>query len=41
VRAELLDVAPDKVPPPEQVYDFSVIREVIAELKAANWHPTR
>ena len=41
VRAELLDVAPDKVPLPEQVYDFSVIREVIAELKAANWHPTR
>lgn len=41
VRAELNDVPPDKIPAPEKVYDFSVIREVIAELKAENWQPRR
>lgn len=41
VRAELLNVPQDKVPPPEQVYDFSIIREVIKELEAENWRPTK
>jgi ABC-type nitrate/sulfonate/bicarbonate transport system substrate-binding protein len=41
VRAELLGVTPEKIPPPEQVYDFSIIREVIRELDAAAWRPTK
>ena len=41
VRGELLEMASAKVPPPEKVYDFSIIREVIAELKAKNWRPAR
>jgi NitT/TauT family transport system substrate-binding protein len=41
VRGEILDIAPGKIPEPAKVYDFSVIREVAAELKAANWKPTR
>ena len=38
-RAELLDVPPDKIPPIEKVYDFSMIQEVIAELKQSGWKP--
>jgi NitT/TauT family transport system substrate-binding protein len=41
IRGELLEMAADKVPPPEKVYDFSVIRDVIAELKQKNWEPVR
>ena len=41
VRAELLNVPQDKVPAPEQVYDFSIIREVIKELDAEHWRPTK
>jgi hypothetical protein len=41
VRAELLGVPPDKIPPPEQVYDFSIIREVIKELAAESWRPAK
>jgi NitT/TauT family transport system substrate-binding protein len=41
VRAELLGVPPDKIPPPAQVYDFSIIREVIKELAAESWRPTK
>jgi ABC-type nitrate/sulfonate/bicarbonate transport system substrate-binding protein len=39
VRAELLKVPPDKIPPVEKIYDFSIIQEVIAELKKENWRP--
>ncbi|HXQ51008.1 MAG TPA: ABC transporter substrate-binding protein [Stellaceae bacterium] len=38
-RAELNGIAPDKVPSPERVFDFSVIREVIAEIEASGWKP--
>ena len=41
VRAELLGVPADKIPPPEAVYDFSIIREVIRELNAEAWRPTK
>ena len=41
VRGEILEMAPDKLPAPEKVYDFSVIAEVIAELKTQGWKPTR
>jgi len=39
VRAEILGIAPDKVLPADKVYDFSLMREILAELKAANWRP--
>jgi NitT/TauT family transport system substrate-binding protein len=39
VRGELLNMKPEQVAPPEKVYDFSIIEEVIAELKSANWSP--
>jgi NitT/TauT family transport system substrate-binding protein len=41
VRAELLNMPPDKIPPIDKVYDFSIVKEVIAELKAENWRPAR
>jgi hypothetical protein len=37
VRAELMKLAPDKVMPAEKVYDFTLIREVVRELK--DWRP--
>jgi len=39
VRGELLNMKPDAVAAPEKIYDFSVIEEVIAELKASGWKP--
>jgi NitT/TauT family transport system substrate-binding protein len=41
VRAEIVGLTPDKAPPPEKVYDFSLIREVVAEIKASGWTPKR
>jgi ABC-type nitrate/sulfonate/bicarbonate transport system substrate-binding protein len=41
VRAEIVGLAPDKIPPVEKVYDFAMIRAVIGELAAANWRPVR
>jgi hypothetical protein len=38
-RAELLNVPPDKTPPLAKIYDFSLIQEVIAELKQSGWKP--
>jgi ABC-type nitrate/sulfonate/bicarbonate transport system substrate-binding protein len=40
VRGEVLDMPSDKIPPPQNIYDFSVIQGVIQELKSANWRPT-
>ena len=40
VRAELLNVTPDKIPPVEKAFDFSVVNDVNAELKASGWKPT-
>ena len=41
VRGEILDIPSDKLPAADKVYDFSVITEVIAELNAQGWKPTR
>jgi NitT/TauT family transport system substrate-binding protein len=38
-RAELLGMTPDKVPPLSKIYDFSIIQDVIAELKQSGWKP--
>jgi ABC-type nitrate/sulfonate/bicarbonate transport system substrate-binding protein len=40
VRGEINNIAADKLPPAEKVYDFSLIREILTELAAANWRPT-
>jgi NitT/TauT family transport system substrate-binding protein len=39
IRGELLKMKPDDVLPPEKLYDFSVIREVRAELAKEGWKP--
>ena len=39
VRAEVNGLA--HYPPPEQIYDYSVVREVYRELRAAGWQPAR
>lgn len=41
IRGELLKMDPEKVLKPEQIYDFSVIREVRAELAKEGWKPKR
>jgi ABC-type nitrate/sulfonate/bicarbonate transport system substrate-binding protein len=40
LRAGLLNVPKDKIPPISKVYDFSLVREVNAELDAARWKPS-
>ncbi|HLH21643.1 MAG TPA: ABC transporter substrate-binding protein [Chloroflexota bacterium] len=39
VRAQVNDV--DQVPPVEQMYDYSLIKDVYRELQASGWKPTR
>jgi NitT/TauT family transport system substrate-binding protein len=39
VRAQVNDV--DQVPPVEQMYDYTLIKETYQELQAANWKPSR
>jgi NitT/TauT family transport system substrate-binding protein len=39
LRAEMLGIAPDKVPPPEQVFDYSFVLKAAQELKAEGWKP--
>lgn len=39
VRAEVNGLA--HYPPPEQIYDYSVVREVYRELRGAGWQPAR
>lgn len=41
VRASLLNISTDKLPPTDKVYDFSFVREVNKELAASGWKPTR
>jgi ABC-type nitrate/sulfonate/bicarbonate transport system substrate-binding protein len=40
VRAALLGIPKDQVPPLDHVYDFSLVRSVNAELNASRWKPT-
>lgn len=39
VRAGLLDLPKEKVPPLDKIYDFSIVRAVNAELDASHWKP--
>ena len=39
LRAHMLGIAEDKVPPPAQFFDFSFVRKAAAELKAEGWKP--
>jgi NitT/TauT family transport system substrate-binding protein len=39
LRAEMLGVPADKVPPPERVFDYSFVLKAAQELKAEGWTP--
>lgn len=41
VRAEILNIPLDKIPPTSKVYDFSLVEAVNKELAASGWKPTR
>ena len=41
VRAALIGLAKDKIPPVDKIYDFSIVRGVNAELDASRWKPVR
>jgi NitT/TauT family transport system substrate-binding protein len=41
VRAKLLALAPDQVPPPDQVYAYGPLRQVNEALDASGWKPVR
>jgi NitT/TauT family transport system substrate-binding protein len=41
VRAGLLDIPKDKIPPVNKIYDFTLAHQINAELDAARWKPTR
>jgi ABC-type nitrate/sulfonate/bicarbonate transport system substrate-binding protein len=41
IRGEILEMKPEQVLPPDKLYDFSVIREVRAELAKEGWKPKR
>ena len=41
LRAEMLELPKDKVPPPSGVFAFSFAEKALAELKAAHWQPPR
>jgi hypothetical protein len=39
LRGDMLGLPPDKVPPPQQVFDYSFILKAAEELKAEGWKP--
>lgn len=39
VRASLIDVPKDKIPPLDRIYDYSIVHAANAELDAAHWVP--
>jgi ABC-type nitrate/sulfonate/bicarbonate transport system substrate-binding protein len=41
VRAQVNDVDPSQSPPVEQMYDYSLIKDIYRELQASGWKPTR
>jgi NitT/TauT family transport system substrate-binding protein len=41
IRGEILEMKPEQVLAPDKLYDFSVIREVRAELEKEGWTPKR
>lgn len=40
VRASLLEMTPDKIPPVDRIYDYSIVRAANAELDATHWTPS-
>jgi hypothetical protein len=40
VRAGLMNIPKDQLPPLDKIYDFSLVRSVNAELDASHWKPT-
>jgi putative hydroxymethylpyrimidine transport system substrate-binding protein len=40
MRREMLNLPADKLLPASDIYDFSLVRQVAAELKASNWTPS-
>jgi NitT/TauT family transport system substrate-binding protein len=41
VRAELVNLPKDKIPPLEKIYDFSIARDASRELQREGWKPIR
>ncbi len=41
VRAAILNIPPENIPPVERVYDYGPLREVEAEFAASGWKPER
>jgi NitT/TauT family transport system substrate-binding protein len=41
VRAAMLNMPSDQIPPLDKVYDFAIVRAVNAELNASHWKPVR
>lgn len=41
VRAGLLNLPKEQIPPVSKVYDFTLVRAINAELDASHWKPTR
>ena len=39
LRGDMLGVPPNKIPAPEQVFDYSFIHKAAEELKAEGWKP--
>lgn len=39
VRASLIDIPTDKIPPLDRIYDYSIVRAANAELDASHWTP--
>jgi ABC-type nitrate/sulfonate/bicarbonate transport system substrate-binding protein len=39
LRGEMLGLPPDKIPPPEQVFDYSFILKAAEQLKGEGWKP--
>jgi NitT/TauT family transport system substrate-binding protein len=41
VRADLIGLPKEKIPPIDKIYDFSLVRAINAELDATRWKPSR
>jgi ABC-type nitrate/sulfonate/bicarbonate transport system substrate-binding protein len=41
VRADIINLPKDKIPPIDKIYDFTLVRAINAELDATRWKPTR
>jgi ABC-type nitrate/sulfonate/bicarbonate transport system substrate-binding protein len=39
VRASIIGLGADKIPPMERIYDYSIVRETNAELERSGWQP--